>query len=437
MKTIIETARWICFAVIVAISAQISAQSWTAPIVLSTGGQGWESAAAIDGSGNSVAVWDEVLTTQSQLWSSSKASGANWGSGTQVSPALETNMVFPVVKITPAGFATAVWTDESGVWTADRPSPSKWNSAENLIPGASDPVFVMNSSGAAAIVWTEGGAPRSTSGNVMAILRPAGGSWGPEQVVANGPHIVAEHAGISESGAVVITWETYTATCRRYGCSSTSFILHASRQNAGSNSWVDSGALMGPDLDAHNALVTLDSAGGAILLAVTSSFTYTSATQGNSGGAWSAFKTALDPQGTVLISDMVSDDAGQVTLVYESISYPTSQAFALNGSVTSNTWSSPIVLSGSDTAVGQVLFATSPGGAALVIYLSNVSTPVVRAVTRATGTGSWTAPVNISGAGSEISPEAAAVESSGNAIAIYSGYNSASVHTEYATNFKP
>jgi hypothetical protein len=437
MKTMIKTARWICIAVTIAMTVRISAQSWTAPAVLSTGGQGWESAAAIDGSGNSVAVWDEVLTTQSQLWSSSKASGANWGSATQVSPALETNMVFPAVKITPAGFATAVWTDESGVWTADRPTPSKWNAAENLIPGVSDPIFVMNSSGSAAIVWTEGGAPRSTSGYVMAILRPAGGSWGPQQIVASGPHIVAEHAGISESGAVVITWETYTATCRRYGCSSTSFILHASRQNTGSNSWIDSGTLMGPDLDAHNALVTLDSAGGAILLAVTSSGTYNSATQGNSGGAWSSFKTAINPQGTILISDMVSDDAGQVTLVYESISYPMSQAFAVNGSVSSNTWSSPIVLSGSDTSVGQVLFATSPGGAALVIYLSNVSTPVVRAVTRATGTGSWTAPVNISSAGSEISPEAAAVESSGNAIAIYSGYNAGSVHTEYATNFVP
>jgi hypothetical protein len=31
--------------------------TWTPPVVLSTGGQGWEAAAAIDGNGNSVALW--------------------------------------------------------------------------------------------------------------------------------------------------------------------------------------------------------------------------------------------------------------------------------------------------------------------------------------------------------------------------------------------
>ena len=35
---------------------------WTAPVALSTGGQGWEAAAAIDGNGNSVALWEEITT---------------------------------------------------------------------------------------------------------------------------------------------------------------------------------------------------------------------------------------------------------------------------------------------------------------------------------------------------------------------------------------
>ena len=50
---------------IVPLSAQTGA--WTPPVVLSTGGQGWEATAAIDGNGNSVALWDE-RTTQDQLW---------------------------------------------------------------------------------------------------------------------------------------------------------------------------------------------------------------------------------------------------------------------------------------------------------------------------------------------------------------------------------
>jgi hypothetical protein len=183
--------------------------------------------------------------------------------------------------------------------------------------------------------------------------------------------------------------------------------------------------------------VALDSAGGAILLALSSSGVYTSATQGNSGGAWSAFKTAGSPQGSTIISDLASDDAGQVTLVYESIAYPTSQALSVNGSIASNTWSSPAVVSGADTSVGQVYFALAPNGASLAIWLSSSGTPAIRAATRASATGAWSAPVSLSGPGSYISPEAAAVETSGNAVVIYSGYNAASVHTEYATNYQP
>lgn len=177
MNSLSATSRWAWIAVFLAMAAQLSAQAgtWTSPVVLSSGGQGWEAAAAIDGNGNSVAVWDE-RTTQDQLWARSKASTGAWGSVTAVSPALQTTSVFPAIRITTAGFATAVWSDSNGVWTADRPSASSWNPAQLLIPGAANPVFVMNARGDAAIAWTVGGGPRSTTGSVMAVLRPAGAS---------------------------------------------------------------------------------------------------------------------------------------------------------------------------------------------------------------------------------------------------------------------
>jgi hypothetical protein len=271
----------------------------------------------------------------------------------------------------------------------------------------------------------------------MAVLRRAGGAWTSQQTIASNAHLVADHAGIGDAGDLVVTWETYTAVCARYGRSTSNYVLHASRQNAGTGAWVDSGAMLGPDRARHDARGALDSAGGAMLVALNSSGVYVSSTQGNSDGAWSAFKTALNSQSTILISDLASDDAGQVTLVYESISYPTSQALAVNGNINGNTWSSPLVLSGSDTSVGQVIFAGAPSGAALTIWLSSSGTPVIHAVTRSTATGSWSALKSISRAGNYISPEAAAVESSGNAIAIYSGYDAASVHTEYATSYQP
>jgi hypothetical protein len=415
-------------------SAQTGA--WTSPVVLSTGGQGWEAAAAIDGSGNSVALWDE-RTTQDQLWSRSRPSAGNWGSVTKVSPALQTTSVFPAVRISSAGFATAVWSDQNGVWTADRPPASNWNTPQLLIPGASNPMFVMNSLGDAAIAWTVGGGPRSISGSVMVVRRPAGAAWTAQQTVTTGVHLFADHAGIGKNGAVIVTWETYNAVCSKYGCALSSYVLHASRQNAGTSSWVDSGSLLGPDRAAHAARVALDSTGGSMLVALSSSGPYLSTTQGNSGGAWSPLKTVINPQGSTIISDLASDDAGQVTLVYELISYPTSQALAVSGTISNNTWSPSVVLSGSDTSVGQVYFALAPNGTALAVWLSSSGTPVIHTVTRNTATGAWGSPIKVSGPGSYIGPEAAAVDSAGNAIVIYSGYDAASVHTEYATNYLP
>src|ERR1017187_5598698 len=201
-------ARLVCIAVAFVASASAQTGAWAPPVVLSTGGQGWEAAAAIDGSGNSVALWDE-RTTLDQLWSRSKPSGGSWGSVTEVSPALQTVSVLPAVRIAATGFATAVWSDDNGVWTADRPTASKWNTAQLLIPGASNPIFVMNSQGAAAIVWTVGG-PRGPGSSVMAVVRPAGGVWTSQQTVASGVFVAADHAGIDRQlcgGSFNSSWQ--------------------------------------------------------------------------------------------------------------------------------------------------------------------------------------------------------------------------------------
>jgi hypothetical protein len=427
--------RFVCLAVTFLVPAFSQAGTWTSAAVLSTGGQGWQAAAAIDGTGNSVAVWNEV-TNLSQLWSRSRPNGGNWGAVTEVSPALEATSIYPAVRISAVGFATAVWSDQGGVWTADRPRASNWSSPRLLVPGVSNPVFVMNSQGAAAIVWSVGGL-RSTSSQVLAVLRPAGGSWSAQQLVTSGVHVTADHAGISTNGAVVVTWESFNATCAKYGCSVSAFDLHASRQNPGTGLWVDSGSLLGPDSATHDARVALDAAGGAALVALNSAGAYASARQGNSGGAWSSFTSIAAPQGQTITTDLASDDAGQVTLMYEFIGFPTSQVFAVNGSIGSNMWSPPAVISGGDMNAGQIYFAVAPGGAALAIWLNSGGTPAVRAITRATGNGNWSTPVSISGPGAEIGPEAAAVSSPGSAIVVYSGYDANNVHTEYVVNYHP
>jgi hypothetical protein len=430
------TKALISIAVTVLAPACAQTGGWTKPVALSTGGQGWESAAAIDGHGDSVAIWDE-RTTQDQIWSRAKPGAGKWSSEVQVYAPLETTNVFPAVRVSEAGFATAVWTDESGVWTADRPPAAAWNPAQLLAPLASAPIFVMDSLGDALVAWTVGG-PTDDNSMVFAVVRPAGGTWSSQQTVATGVHIIADQAGIGETGAAVVTWESYTAVCREGICTLSNFILHAARQNAGSSDWVDSGVLLGRTDNSHASHVALDSTGRAMLVALGSAGGYISATQGATGGAWSSFAKVVDVQSINIVSGMASDSAGNVTMVFEIINLSTSLAYSVGGAIDNNQWSAPVVVSGSDKNVSQIYFALAPNGTALAIWLSSSPAAEIHASIRTGAGGTWGSPAAVSvGNPGEISPEAAAINSAGDAIAIYSGYNASDVHTEYATNFRP
>jgi len=259
--------------------------SWSTPVSLSTGGQGWESVAAMDAAGNALALWDE-RTTQDQLWSRFQPAGGTWGTVATVSAALQTVSVLPAIHMTANGFATAVWTDSTGVWTADRLATGTWNPPQLLAPGAAAPFFVMNSRGDAAVAWTMGG-PGDDQSSVEAALRPAGQSWTAPQTLASGVFVIADHLAISENGNAIVTWENYKEFCRDDTCVTFDFKLHTSRNNG--PGWVPTGVLVGPNHESHIAHVALDAGGRAMLVALNGSGVYISATQGATGNSWSAF----------------------------------------------------------------------------------------------------------------------------------------------------
>jgi hypothetical protein len=269
---------------------------------------------------------------------------------------------------------------------------------------------------------------------VWAVSRPAGGSWGTPQLIATGLYVGAEHVGISQDGAAIVTWESFKATCREY-CVFFDFVLHTSRQDTATAAWVDSGALLGPTNASHDARVALDASGRAMLLALSGNGTYMSATQSGSGSPWSAF-AGVRTSGILLITDLLSDNAGNVTLVYEAIHGANSQVFVANAAIGNNMWSPPAVLSGSDMRINLIYFALAPNGAAVVAWTSNTATPEIHAATRLQGT--WSSPLTVAQPdATEIGTEAAAVNSAGQAVVTYSGYNTDDVHTEYAANYTP
>jgi hypothetical protein len=97
--------------------------------------------------------------------------------------------------------------------------------------------------------------------------------------------------------------------------------------------------------------------------------------------------------------------AGNVTMVYEAIGFSTSQAFAIEDSISDNTWSAPVLLSGGDT-VSQIYFSVSPNGSAIAAWLSSGGVAAIRASIRAGSAAAWGTPVTVSAPGStEIGPE--------------------------------
>ncbi len=226
-----------------------------------------------------------------------------------------------------------------------------------------------------------GWAAPGTQSAVPATLRPAGEGWTTPQTLASGMYVTADHAGISAEGAVIATWETYHAFCNSEGCVFSHFALHTSRHDVGGG-WVWSGVLLGPDKQ-------------AMLVALSGSGAYVSATQGSSGGDWSEFNTVVDVQGISIVSDVASDSAGNVTMIYETIGFG-SHAFAVEGSISSNAWAPPVLLSGSDMTVSQIYFAVAANGVGVAVWLSSSETPEIHAVIRDSASGTWSTPVTVS-----------------------------------------
>lgn len=419
-------------------------KTWTQPFALSTGGEGWESTVAIDAAGNTVAVWDQRSTkgfVTDRVWGRTRAATGTWSATTVVSrmnPPLATTYVFPAVRVSASGNATAIWGDVDGSWTADRSATGIWTPSQLLIPAISGPAFVMNSKGDAALMWSTGSV-RGSSTSIIVMRRPAGSIWGAQETVATGAYVGRNSIGISNNGDVMVAWETYSASCGIEKCTLSNFVLHASRELAAASAWQDSGPLTAVDPASHSALTTLDRAGRAVLV-YSMPGAYNAITQLAAGSAWSA--PALVYASTSMYTAGLSSDAsGNATLALLDLTLGTGQVMTVNGNISNNIWSPAVKVSGGDIYPNQVIYGGSTSGAAVLTWAAgdpNYSNYKIRGAVRLSSAGSWTSPKTLSPANAQLAaPEAVAVNTKGNAAVILSSFdNFFSGHTEYAVNFQ-
>ncbi len=418
-----------------------AAKSFSLGTAISSGQYSSEAAVAINGTGKSVALWEETTPT-ARMWTRSHPLGGSWGSSKALSGVLS-SVAFPLIQTSKSGIAIAVWTDYGvGVWTADRSASGVWTAPQLILPGAQVPILVMNAQGDAALLWsvyTGGATP------LYAMRRSAGQGWGPTEVVATSATAGAfTHATLAANGDLIAAWEAFTFVCVR-GCRSFNFVLHVSREPKGSTTWQDSGRLTSPDVLTHNAFVAADAAGHAGAVYETTNtkrtlFSMVSIVQAGPGARWSRPATVFTSKG-FKEPGFSSDATGNATVAWLDFNGPgPEQVYAVTGSIVTNTWNTPVGVSGTDTSLNRLVFASSSSGAAVLSWTGadpNTNIFSIRASARPSTLSPWTAPQSISPSNVQLgAPEAAAVNDAGNATVIFSATppNNSFV-TEYASSY--
>jgi hypothetical protein len=416
-----------------AISA--SAGSWSTQATLAS--NAYSGTITLDSAGNMTSVWYQNAapngTAINEIWASSAAFGQPWSTPVDLSGNIGVASGNPTVRASASGNATAIYTSPTiGAAYIDKPAGGSWGT-----PRATNGVnqfFVSNDNGVEGLAWGTGGA-RPTSSTVVAIVRPAGGTWSAPATIAAAPHLSFDGAIVAPDGSMAVAWESFDSVCGSRTCKTSNWVLHVSTRAAGAQNWVDSGALLGPDATQHFGQLAADGVGDLGVLSIQSGNIVSKVRHGST---WSST--------VVVVSDstfqyytgtgrdnriFASDSAGHATIVgWGNIQLST--LAAIDGNLTTNTWGSPATISGSDQDPGYFDFAMSSSGAAIAFYplLLQSGTTTWRAITRPGAGKPWNAPET---AGSSFegggTPDGVAVDSAGQAAVVFHGYSS-----DYLTN---
>lgn len=439
-----------CLMVAGCLTAVSAGAQWQTQATLAN--NAYDGSIGLDSSGNMVATWYQnavngVLTEE--IWASNATFGGAWSSPVDISGGVgsDSGPGYPIVHTSAAGSSTAIYTNTTvGESFVDRPKGGPWGSSMVLngvgFIGANQ-FYVADTNGDQGLAWGTGGA-RSSSSTVMAVRRPAGGTWSAPATLAAAPHLAFDGALVAPDGSMAVAWESFNATCGSRTCTTSNWVLHVSTLAAGSQSWVDSGALLGPDTTQHFGQLAADTVGDLGLIALKAGNVVSVVRHGT---AWSSVVTVVPDNGFQFSAGngrdnriFASDSAGHATLVGWGDIHLSTLA-AIDGNLTNNTWGSPAVISDSDQYPGYFDFAMNASGAAIVFYpltLQTGNTPW-RAITRP-GTGKpWNAPATAGtsndGGGQ---PDGVAINGAGQAAVVFHG-QSADFTTQllYTNTYKP
>ncbi len=265
------------------------AQNFSAPVQLDPDTN--RAVVAMDASGTALAAWPKGIGASYSV----HAPGTAWTTPLNVNVG-DPDAAYLSLHVSAGGSATLMTfeQDEDVIWATVRPAGGSFSppyavarrTNVNTPIGSWERAIMLigNPSGAEAIVW-------NGPGGINVSRRTAGGPFGATELIPPpaGEGIGFADATMDEAGDVLVAWEAISFQCPP-PTNFCQFVVHASREQAGTSGWTDSGPLtngLGPD--AWVVRAAIDTTGrGALALQPGPNATSLKATrQAAGGGAWS------------------------------------------------------------------------------------------------------------------------------------------------------
>lgn len=355
-----------------------AADGWTPAQRISTTDSGvYYRSSGIDAAGNATVAWLGSHACQvfgcKIAQSSTRPIGGSFGAPLRMSaPVPQIADSDPTLLVADQGFATAAWSDDRGVVTANKPLGKGWTNRQYLVAGIYDFSLAGDHVGDAAMIIR---GDRITQIGDKTFRKLRGGPWHsigtPIPVTASYP--ISYSLVIAASGDVLYRWSTRTYQCRyRRICPPGSIVYYISRFSSAGRTWRSIAGLPG-------GVLAVDDSGRAALVAAEGN-AITIRTQAPGGAPWSG-PTIVSTTGT--FQDLQLDAAGNATVLISNAAL--SQYATLTAPLARGPWTRQLVVD--DVGPIYPTMAISASGSATIAWQD--ATGAVDARSRANATAPW------------------------------------------------
>jgi hypothetical protein len=394
---------------------------------------------AMDGSGNAVAVWEQIdATGRYNIWANRYTPSGGWGTATLIETNNAGNASSPQVAMDSSGNAVVLWAQSDGtrdnIWANRYASAAEWEAATLIetdnAGGATNPQVAMDGSGNAFAVWQQSDGIRY---NIWANRYTPSGGWGTGTLIEtnNAGDATNPQVAMDSSGNAIAVWSQsdgtyYNIVANRYtpsgGWGTATLIETNNAGNAGSPQ------------------VAMDSSGNAVVLWAQSDGTRYNiwANRYTPSGGWGTAVLIETDNGSVGNQQVAMDGSGNAFAVWQQ-SDGTRYNIWANRYTPSGGWGTATLTetnNAGDATNPQVAMDSS--GNTIAVWSQSDGTRVNIVANRYTSSGGWGTAVLIEtdNAGDAHDPRVA-MDGSGNAVAVWQQSESPTRRSVWANRYTP